>query len=289
MKVCAVLGFKIFYTIHNTYLWFSQSDWNNYRKTLKYCTKIFAVSDWVRDYFIRKTNIKNVITIENGIDVDSLLYGRPYTKKRKDFGLSKNDIVFVHLASINEAKYQMSLIGAMEKLITKYDNVYLFYLGNTLSHRYYALLRKTINKSLAKSRIRFVEYIPQIQIGDFLRTITDIQVLPSLYEGFPLSILEGLICKLPVITTSTGLPKGELENKVIFKIPNAYSSIDTLTINDVFKLSAIKNPRNVDILYEKMAYVASNLKEIKRNFNDQNSYAYDVKTMVNKYMHEMFN
>ena len=59
------LGFKNYYIIHNTYIWYTNEEWKKLKIKLKFSNGIIAVSEWCKDYFIKKTGYKNVKLILN--------------------------------------------------------------------------------------------------------------------------------------------------------------------------------------------------------------------------------
>lgn len=68
-------------------------------------------------------------------------------------------------------------------------------------------LEALVHRYCLESRVHFTGMLPRIQVLDIL-TRSRMMVLPSLYEGFPYSLLEAMSYKVPIITTRVlGLPE----------------------------------------------------------------------------------
>ena len=65
MSVPTKPRFKNYYIIHNTYIWYTNEEWKKLKIKLKFSNGIIAVSEWCKDYFIKKTGYKNVKLILN--------------------------------------------------------------------------------------------------------------------------------------------------------------------------------------------------------------------------------
>lgn len=286
LKFFRAIKFKTLYTIHNTYLWFNDEDWIEYTKKLKNCDALIAVSDWVKEYFSNKSKInKKIHTIENGIDTN-IYNGQIKTNfKRKDFGLSKSDFVLLNLASINEAKYQIFLIGMMEKIIKKTKKIKLIIVGNILSEAYYAKFKECLDKSKAKKYIKYINYIESQFVGSFLKTIPNALILPSIYEGQPQVVNECRFCNLPVIMTNLFTSKHRCEDPGIITIPTPYKNILNITMNDVYRISTEKIAINLEEAVTSVFLLKENYTEIKnRKIPIKTKRKYYINTMVNKYI-----
>jgi glycosyltransferase involved in cell wall biosynthesis len=56
-----------------------------------------------------------------------------------------------------------------------------------------------------QDRIRFTDWVPHEDLAVFYN-LADLFVLPSLYEGFGIPLLEAMACGCPVVTSETGSP-----------------------------------------------------------------------------------
>jgi glycosyltransferase involved in cell wall biosynthesis len=127
-------------------------------------------------------------------------------------------------------RYRVGL--ASQEMKAKYDlQSYLLYVGNLLPHknlqrllrafaliaaevpqllviaghkdpRYHPMLAAEAQALGMAQKVRFLDYVPAADLPA-LYTGADVFVLPSLYEGFGLPILEAMACGTPVIASHT--------------------------------------------------------------------------------------
>jgi glycosyltransferase involved in cell wall biosynthesis len=123
---------------------------------------------------------KEIIVIPNGIDLE-LFNPRKYPKK------VKKEFVVLYASGKNEAKGFSYLMEAERKLEKEIPNSKVILLG--------AGFKKVLYQQMPK-------YVSQ----------ADVVVLPSLGEGFGLSLIEGMAMKKPVIGTNIGGIKEIIKN-----------------------------------------------------------------------------
>ena len=152
-------------------------------------------------------------------------------RKRKELGLTGRNIVVGNVARFNLQKGHEYLIKAIPFVLRKYPRTKLLLVGD-------GELRGEMESLVGELEIKdnviftgFREDIPKI-----LR-IMDIFVLPSLWEGLPIVLLEAMACEKPIVATNvignkeviidgeTGFlisPKDprKLAEKIIFLIEN---------------------------------------------------------------------
>lgn len=287
LPIMRMLGIRTIYTIHNTYVWFSKAAWAKTAFYLRFCTHIVAVSEFARDYFVEKSGIRRVVTILNGIDIKHFLadHNHARTVTRKSLGFSEKDKIFVNVASFNEQKYQLSLVGALEKIIKDRNDIKVVLVGPVGDKKLFKHILKTIEKSPAKSSIRVLDPLSQSELVKFLRTVPDAFILPSIYEaGVPLVVSEAILCGLPVVMTDLHTHTYPLADQITTIAP-PYESLVDLTIDDVVKMVRKKNSRNQKDIIEKTLYVADNLESLKPKVNqDRVAQQLSVERMTKEYV-----
>ena len=192
-----------------------------------------TVSEWMKDHVVHDVHhIKSdqMKVIHNG--VDAAKFNSTEKKHFKKY--------FPELADIDEPKALFLsrwaarkgisyLVKAIPKIMNKID-IHFVFAGQCNNPR--------LQKSL--KNCTFLGYIPNEKIP-CLYASSDIFLLPSLYENFPICLLEAMSSELPVIGTNVGgIPEliTHEENGLIIK-PKSTGDI----INSVLRLAEDKNLR----------------------------------------------
>ncbi|MGN2615662.1 glycosyltransferase family 4 protein [Aliivibrio fischeri] len=132
-----------------------------------------------------KYNKDKVHIIPNGINIDRF---RPQQKTHDGFRV-------VMVGRLWEQKNPMCLVYAAEMLLKKYSDINIDFIGD-------GDLRDTmqnyLNKNNLSNNIKILGWINDV---DKLLPKYDLFVLPSLWEGMPLAILEAQSCGLPAVVS----------------------------------------------------------------------------------------
>lgn len=162
--------------------------------------QIIAVSEAVKEYYHKKIGIplNKITVIPNAVEVEKFETKYDITKLYDEFSVSPNDFILACIGRLSEQKGQKYLLEAMSLLRNDYPQLKVLFVG-------YGEKEKSLNELAHKlniyNSVRFLGYrsdIPQIlQLSNAL-------VLPSLYEGLPLCVLEAMAAARPVITTKIG-------------------------------------------------------------------------------------
>ena len=167
--------------------------WHMEKKQMK-SGKLAAVSKIIKnDIRARHKREKNVSVITPGVDIEKfspqkIKLQRP--KARREFDLNSNDIAVLFIGSEFKRKGLDYLIPAINK------NMKLFVVGRKERMNHYLHLAEQYNLS---DRIYFTGLTDNI-IKYY--ALADIVVLPSIFEAFGMTVLEGMACGIPVITSS---------------------------------------------------------------------------------------
>ena len=140
---------------------------------------------------LRKLKINNVVYLPNCVDLDQFNKIR-YKRNSK--------IIFLFIGRIEIDKGLRYLIHAIKKLKNTNKNFEVWLVGVGLNQDYFKKL---------VIRLNLTEYIKFLGKKSRDETIdcfykSDVFILPSLHEGFPLTLLEAWAAKLPVIITNVG-------------------------------------------------------------------------------------
>ena len=137
--------------------------------------------------------------IHNGIDIDRFekrVIDAP--AKRAELGLNSSHKVICTIARLSEEKGILYLIDALETVAKEIPSVKLVLVGE-------GPLRKTIEqKAKDKGILSDIIFLPAQEDIAAVLAVSDLFVLPSLYEAFGLVLVEAMVMKKPVISTRTG-------------------------------------------------------------------------------------
>lgn len=149
------------------------------------------------------THVKDkVIYLPSGVDVEKFRVSEKEEFKEKYGYLDK--VVITQIARFSPKKGQHIFLNAILKLKKKIpDNCVFFLAGYVQNEKYFLALQKRAKKIGLGKRLSFFLNVTD---GDLLKIYgkTDVFVLPSMAEGFPLNILEAWASKCSVIASEVG-------------------------------------------------------------------------------------
>lgn len=135
---------------------------------------------------------KNKWLIANGVDnkVFAHLSQKKFTKV----------VRILNVGRLVPVKNQRNLILAFGRLAKKNSHLRLKIIGDGVL---YSELQELINKINLQEVIEIKSFLPpEKTLSLYLKT--DIFVLPSLFEGFPITLLEAMACRIPIIVSKAG-------------------------------------------------------------------------------------
>lgn len=169
-------------------------------KYLHLYRRIFAISNIVKQDVKKWTGLNSEVVL-NGINPDSIKVseGKPHDVFR---------IVQVSRL-VHTKKGQHVLIEAIAKLVRKgYRNIRLDFIGDGDSITF---LQNMVNSYQLTSFVHFLGAKNQSYIFEHLCEY-DLYVQPSIYEGFGLTVTEGMAAKIPVLVSENQGPLEIIDN-----------------------------------------------------------------------------
>lgn len=192
------------------------------RLTVPFRDHTIAISDSVMRTELKRSGVNplKISTITNGIDTNEFLKSDEHliASIRNEFDLSNDDIVIVYIGRIVPEKGLAFLLNAVRLLKPKcYDTKVLIIGGGTAESEVQSMVAKNnLQDSVILGGIR-------TEISEIL-SIGDIFVLPSLWEGLPLGLIEAMAAAKPVIATAVGgVPEIVINEKTGLLVPPADS------------------------------------------------------------------
>lgn len=152
----------------------------------------------INDYRLPKTDVELVY---NGIDFDRYQYNDSEIASLKERLNIKDEYVITMLCRFEPIKNHKCMIEALNILVNKNhtDNIKCVIVGEG-SQEYENSIKELVDKYCLNDVVIFAGFTEAIStLG-----LTDLMVLPSQAEGFPISVLEAFAMRVPVIRTRTG-------------------------------------------------------------------------------------
>jgi glycosyltransferase involved in cell wall biosynthesis len=202
-----LLNRKIVITCHSVYSHKRNILLNNVDRLFSLqAKKIVAVSDAVREFCVNEVKIADnkVCVIKNGIERN----GEKISIKKK------NTLNIVSLASLYPHKNHIYLIRALAELKKQQEIPFKLYMigdGPCMAELYL----EAVALGLGDNIVWYGAVWQKKLVRDIIKK-SDVFVSASKYEGFPISILEGMIYGLPMILSSIPPHREMIGNNGLF-------------------------------------------------------------------------
>lgn len=177
----------------------------------KVIDKTITVSNSVRTALVDEEglNAKNIVVIPNSVDTNKFKKENDdYDKEKMRLDLPMDSCLIGTVANLVPRKGHIYLMEASKEIILKHPQTIFLFAGDG---PLLLQLRELSKKLNIEKHIQFLGVIENIK--NFYG-ILDIFVLPSLFEGLPLCILEAMATALPVIATQVDGSKEAVEDGV---------------------------------------------------------------------------
>jgi glycosyltransferase involved in cell wall biosynthesis len=160
--------------------------------------RVCIVAEEMRPLLMRKgVAAARIVLIPNGIDTRRFA-PEVAPLERADFGIDADAIVFGAAMRLTEQKNPLGLIDAFARVAAALPRAVLAVVGDGELRD--AVAARACERGVA-GRVRLLG-----ARGDLERfyTMIDVFVLPSLYEGLPLALLEAMAAQRPIVATAVG-------------------------------------------------------------------------------------
>jgi glycosyltransferase involved in cell wall biosynthesis len=181
--------------------------------------KPFALYDWCFRNAFRLIGISERICDEyrkrTGLEVRYVPPLFPFSRTDKESGevrrrfeIPEGSKVILYVGSLKELKSPDTLVDAFNMLDERFiegEDLYLVLAGD-------GPMREGLKKKAKyRDRMKFLGNVPREEMPD-LYSIADLYVMPSQFEGTPLSLLEAVFNRVPVIGSDVGGINAIIEN-----------------------------------------------------------------------------
>jgi len=248
------LNLPVIITVHNSYkqLKFHRRviNWYLGRKT----AAIIAVSDEIKQDIIFWDHIseKKIYVIANGIDIQRAQSSLSKKEARAKLGLDQQKFILVCVGRLEKQKGHKYLLEALPLLNKENINPLCLFVGEGRE------------RSNLEEQAKQLDVLPQVRlfgarndVADILKA-ADLYLMPSLWEGLSLALLEAMAANIPIIASDVSGMKQVLGDDFGIRIPPAQPSAIATAIVD-----ALNNP---DKVKQRAEYAAE---FVSKNFCDQ--------------------
>jgi len=165
------------------------------RWTVSLVDRVVAVSEAVRRYMVEQARIpaEKILVIRNGVDPSRFRVRRGEFRQRE--GIPADRLLVTTVGRLHEQKGLGGLLEAARLVVSERPEVRFLVVGEGPQRRELLRLRDRFG---LEEHVRFLGFrpdVPQI-LAD-----SDVFVLPSLWEGLAIALLEAMAAGLPVVVT----------------------------------------------------------------------------------------
>ncbi len=159
------------------------------RIALKKVKDIIVVCPQIGE-LIKKFSSSNLHVVPNGVDIE-------FVKKTKSYANHKQKIIF-YIGVLTKRKGVSDLIRAFSLVKKEIDNVKLFIAGKGEAQKD---LERKVKELNLKDNVTFLGFISEEEKFSYIKA-SDVFVLPSYWESFPVVLPEVMACEKPIIATN---------------------------------------------------------------------------------------
>ena len=173
----------------------------------KYIDAVIVVSYESRKYLeqIHRINTKKVTVIQNGIDLEKFtcdLFKDERQRLRRTYGFSYNDLVFGIIGRLCVQKGHIFAFRALAKIYLDTPDIKILCIGEGSMES--DLKKEAADLGIA-DKVIFAGFKKDMPAQ---YSCIDIFLMPSLFEGLPLSLLEAMAMKKPALASKiNGIPE----------------------------------------------------------------------------------
>jgi glycosyltransferase involved in cell wall biosynthesis len=163
---------------------------------IKFADKKLACSDLAAQWLFGKTS--EVIIINNAIDAIKFKYNEQSARKyRTNMGIHPDTVLIGHIGNFSYAKNHMFLIDIFKSVVEINKNSKLILVGQG------PLQKDVINKVVELNLEDYVIFAGLRKDIPEILSAVDVLLFPSLYEGFPVTLVEAQSAGLKCIISDT--------------------------------------------------------------------------------------
>ncbi len=178
----------------------------------------------IKDKLIEKVKINKskIHVIYNGVNDKNFSKSsdEAITKRKLDFGIGEHEFVICLPGRIMQQKNHMCLVDALDGSLIENNNIKILFVGNEFDSSLVSALKHKIEFKGNSGKYIFAGQVDDMAI---IYSLSDVVVLPSLWEGLPNVVIEAMACECPVVVSDVSDNRILVEDGVtgyVFEVNN---------------------------------------------------------------------
>lgn len=216
-------GTKVIYTAHGFHFYKGAplKNWLIYYPVEKLCAHFTDILITINkeDYALAKRKLKaKQIEYVPGVGIDTERFSECVinkAEKRKELGVPEDSMLLLSVGELNKNKNHETVIKALAKLHN--PNIYYLIAGKGGLEDY---LNELIENLDLKNNVKLLGH--RADIAELYK-VADICVLPSIREGLPVAVMEGMAAGLPLIVADNRGTRDLCQNNINGLVCNSFA------------------------------------------------------------------
>lgn len=183
--------------------------------TMKYATDLFACGKLAGKWMWGKKKLQNneIFIHNNAINIERFSYSADARLRKKiELGLNNNSKIYGNVGRLSFQKNQVFLLHVFKKICDLEPNSILLLVGRGEDENKLIDLAKKLN---IIDNVKFLGVRNDVYE---LLNVMDVFIFPSIYEGFPFTIIEAQCNGLPILLSDT-ITKDSIITQNVFILP----------------------------------------------------------------------
>ncbi len=164
----------------------------------KKCDKVICASKNDQNDGLTRCHLQRSVVIHNAVNINRFDPDLDYPDLRRNYGVDKETFLIGYIVRYTNQKDPVTMLNALQMVVKSNPEVKLLMVGDGVLK---PLIEKTIKQLHLESYVIMQPF--STRVPEVLNAI-DLYCLPSLWEAFPIGVLEAMAMKKPVIATMAG-------------------------------------------------------------------------------------
>ena len=221
------------------------------KNIFKYSTHNFACSDIAGQWYYAD---RNFTIVPNAVKTERFLFNQEARDRVRKENQCGDNLIVGHVGNLGYPKNQRFLLEVFARLVEKRTNAQLWLIGEGEEREELEEFAKTLNIS---SKVQFLGKRDDVHL---LMQAMDVFVLPSLFEGFPVVVVEAVAADLPCVISDSITKMARLSDRV--RMVSLEDSIDKW-VSEIEEVSCQERQNTLELITEKGFNIAVEAKKLE--------------------------